>query len=97
MRDNRGKEPVLWKFLKLAGVTVIPFIVSFGPFFIVGGIEGIKQIFSRLFPFSRGLIHQYWAPNFWALYYFIDKMLVIVGFKRHDIQLISSGAGANGG
>ena len=60
---------------KLALVTIIPFIVSFLPFIIVGGFSQLTQIFKRLFPFQRGLIHNYWAPNFWAFYYFLDKIV----------------------
>lgn len=71
-------------------MTIIPFVISFMPFLIDGGMEGIKQIFARLFPFSRGLVHQYWAPNFWAIYYFIDKFLVLLGLKKQEIFTVLS-------
>lgn len=66
------------RLAKLGIVTLIPFIVAFLPFVIRGGFEQVAQIFSRLFPFERGLIHDYWAPNFWAIYYFIDKLANIL-------------------
>lgn len=66
-------------------MTLIPFIVSFGPFWIIGGLDEIKQIMSRLFPFSRGLVHEYWAPNVWALYHFLDKILFIGGVRNKSL------------
>ena len=55
-----------------AGISIVAGL-AFGPF---AYHQQIPQVLARLFPFSRGLCHAYWAPNVWAIYSFIDRILI---------------------
>ncbi|KAF7433175.1 glycosyl transferase [Pleurotus ostreatus] len=60
-------------FLSLANAVIAVFLLSLGPFVLLGQVP---QLLSRLFPFTRGLNHAYWAPNFWALVTAADRVLL---------------------
>lgn len=84
----RGPQKYL-RFATLAFSVLGVVAVAFGPFIYY---KQMPQVLGRLFPFGRGLTHAYWAPNAWALYNGLDKILS-VGWKKLGIT-ISSRAGA---
>ncbi|KAI0650640.1 glycosyltransferase family 57 protein [Trametes meyenii] len=61
------------RFLSLANAVILTFLASLGPFLLMGQLP---QLLSRLFPFTRGLNHAYWAPNVWALITALDRVLL---------------------
>ncbi|TGZ69217.1 hypothetical protein CRM22_003860 [Opisthorchis felineus] len=71
-RENRSFLSFIGKFSKLGAAVTVTVLISFLPFL---SVTQLSAIYSRLFPFGRGLTHAYWAPNFWALYNGAEKVL----------------------
>ncbi|PFH60425.1 hypothetical protein XA68_11013 [Ophiocordyceps unilateralis] len=66
-------RPEFLNCVKLAVAVSAVFAAALGPFALMGQMP---QLLRRLFPFSRGLCHAYWAPNVWALYSLADRLLI---------------------
>ena len=85
-----------WDIRRLQWVNIVALFVilavifglSLGPFVALGQIP---QLISRLFPFKRGLVHAYWAPNAWALYMGLDLVLARVLKIRSAVPNSTSG------
>lgn len=80
--------------IKLGMGILAIFGIAFGPYIYMGQTS---QLLSRLFPFSRGLCHAYWAPNIWAIYSFADRVLITIAprlglsIKQEAIQSVTRG------
>lgn len=81
---NNVFRPQILNIIKLGISLAIVFGAAFGPFVYWGQLEQLK---TRLFPFSRGLCHAYWAPNIWALYSFADRVLIYLApYLKLDVD-----------
>ncbi|KAL9655141.1 hypothetical protein ABK040_008917 [Willaertia magna] len=92
------------RFITLGFSVIFVFAASFGPIFVStlihkehSIVDEVKQILSRLFPFERGLTHAYWAPNVWAIYNTLDKILTIVVKKFKLMNIDGNVASLTGG
>lgn len=90
------RHPYATIFSKIAGlgtVVLSVFSITFIPFVLMGQTS---DLMSRLFPFKRGLCHAYWAPNFWAIYNVLDKILVVLA-KIWGMSPVQTRAAMTGG
>jgi len=95
--DDKPKFSVP-RFLVLAFVTASVLAAPFVPFLLSASESGddptaqLKRIFERLFPFERGLVHEYWAGNVWALYTVLRKGVLATirssSSRRREEQLL---------
>ena len=69
-------------FLSVAVVTGTSLALPFIPFALeTNPINQLTQMMSRLFPFGRGLVHDYWAANIWAIWVLSEKVVGFLGRK----------------
>jgi alpha-1,3-glucosyltransferase len=66
----------LRRFVTLGSVTAATLLLPWAPLLLSSPEpwELLQQILKRLFPFQRGLVHDYWAANVWALYMAASKV-----------------------
>lgn len=98
--DERRVLVFSWKrLLSLGSGVIVTLMLPFIPFLINWSFQDsvpqsdwqqtISEILSRMFPWERGLVHEYWAGNVWALLLFIEKItrytkMVILGISTGD-------------
>lgn len=73
------------KLLSLSICTAAAFGLCYGPFLVAGGLDGLAQVFVRMFPFGRGLFEDKVA-NFWCTLNVVYKLRT--QFDNESLQRI---------
>ena len=67
---------LVMRFIAVAVVTATCLVLPWIPFLLCDDPKAqLLQIVSRLFPFGRGLVHDYWAANVWAFFTLANRGL----------------------
>ena len=89
--NDEGQKKFDPKRLVVLGTAVlVTLMLPFLPFFMNNDNKEqlLVQMISRLFPFQRGLCHDYWAGNIWALYLFAEKVCNLLTRKHPLLSIL---------